>query len=629
MLGCLCVGISRASASPYVLQKDTIPLKKDTVPPKRAAWWRDITDRHTRDSLLSRLSRQDAEPPPGTETPLQKSEQSYVDFLSRNRGSRKTVIRNIYFRKLQVFGPSNIYDTSFSSSLKLLKIANNMHYDSRDWVIRQALFFHRGDTVNVYEMADNERYLRSLPFIQDARIYLTLVSDNSDSVDVNVVTKDVFEYGGDLSELSPTNAKFDIYNNDLFGAGQSFTFGFQWDQTLSPNTTTQVQYTKSNIGGTFIDGSIGFTYLNNNTPLDTNTYEGSYYIILNRPLYRSVTPVIGGIELASNFSINIHHLGDSLYRDYRYKIVDAWAGYNFRPGLRRNGQDNKGPSLAILARHYNLYFTDYPTPTIYKFDPVYNNRRYVLGEFAMYKTEFFKAHYFFEFGRTEDIPLGYTIGLFGGGETWVQRQRSYTGLNLQKFWVTSQKGLLNTTFGISSFWHAGTGSEDAVIHGELDYYSRLVNFSSGHLRQFITFDYLDCPDPFFYKPLSINGGFGIYGFSNTFDTGYQRFNFRSTTNYYSPLKVYGFKFNFQATIQTSQLAYKNQDLFDGRLYAGFGLGCAIRNENLTFNTLKIDANYYPYVPTGMRGNWFFEITTVSDFRFNIFPLTSPAYLNFR
>ena len=320
---------------------------------------------------------------------------------------------------------------------------------------------------------------------------------------------------------------------------------------------------------------------------------------------------------------------DSAYRNYKYNIVDAWIGYNVRPSQHRNGGETRGPNLALLLRHYNLYFTEYPTPSLYKADPVYNNRRYVLGEVALYKQDYFKSHYFFGFGRTEDIPLGYNIGLYGGAETWVQRQRTYTGVNLQKYWVTPLKGLLNTTFGISSFWHMGTGSEDAVIHGEIDYYSRLLTFPWGRLRQFVTLDYLDCPYPFFYKPLNINGSFGIYGIRNTLTNGFQRLNARSETTYFSPLKVYGFKFNFMANVQTSQLANRNEDLLDNRLYAGFGLGLDVRNENLTFNTLRIDGNYFPHIPPGMRSNFFFEITTVSDFRFNIFPLSKPLYLNYQ
>lgn len=603
--------------------RDTVPGQQTEKPPgwlhRSLVQWR---NKHYRDSVLSRISRSH-EPPPGDDSSVIKSEQVFLPETGR-------VIRSVTFKRVQVFGPSNITDTAFHSSSKILKLANNLHYDSHQWVIKQSLFFRPGDTINAYELADNERYLRHLPFITDARIYVVNSTGVSDSVDIDVVTKDVFEYGGELGELSTTNAKVSAYNDDLFGAGQSLSVGFLWDQTYTPKTMTQVQYTKSNIGGSFIDGTVGYTLLNNNNPLDTGNYEGSYYLSLNRPLFRNVTPVIGGLSLANNYSINFHNLPDTVYRGYKYNIVDVWTGYNFRPQQKKNGEITKRPSLAILLRHYNLYFTQSPEEEIFKTSPVYNNRRYVLGEFAIYKQDFFKTHYFFGFGRTEDIPLGYNIGLYTGEETWDLRQRTYTGINLQKYWITPLKGLLNTNFGISTFWHNGTwSSEDAVIHASFNYYSRLFNFKEGHLRQFLSADYLDCPNPYFYEPLNINGGFGIYGIENTQINGFERLNLRSETIYYSPLKVYGFKFNFMANIQASQLTYQNRSLFDNRTISGFGLSCQMRNENLTFNTLQLDGNFYPFAPPGMRRNYFVELTTVTEFSFNIFPLRSPAYLNYR
>ncbi len=642
MICCVWGGLSSVAAGPVrapvpgtgeaFLQThtDTLPADKhaDSVSPaapaKTLSWFKrsmhEIGNKHYRDSVLSVLSRENV-PAPGDDTSMNKSEH----FFMADKGK---VIRRIYFRRVQVFGPNDIYDTGFYSTNRLLKIANNMHYDSRQWVIRQSLFFKKGDSVNAYMLADNERYLRNLPFIQDARIYVTQVSDKGDSVDVNVVTKDVFEYGGEMDELSTSNAKLKVYNNDLFGGGQSLTVGYLWDNTYRPTMGTQVQFTKSNIAGSFIDGSIGYSTMNSYTTIDSGVYEGSRYFMFNRPLYRSVTALIGGLYVANNYSINIHSLDDSLFRDYRYNIVDAWVGWNFRPQQKRSGVITDKPSLALLLRHYNLYFTEQPTPYIYRIDQTYNNRRYLLGELAIYKQSFFKSHYFFEFGRTEDIPLGYNIGLYAGQETWDARQRAYGAINMQKYWVTPLKGLLNTSIGVSSFYHGGS-SEDAVFHAEVDYYSRLINFNWGRMRQFLSIDYLDCPNPYFYKPLQINQQFGIYGIENTQINGFQRINVRSQTNFYSPIKVYGFKFNFDATIQTSQLGRTQGQLYADRLYSGFGLGCMIRNENLAFNTLKIDGNYYPSVPPGMRQNWFFEITSISDFRFNIFPLSRPLYLNYQ
>ncbi|HJT74912.1 MAG TPA: hypothetical protein VJ720_12850, partial [Chitinophaga sp.] len=133
---------------------------------------------------------------------------------------------------------------------------------------------------------------------------------------------------------------------------------------------------------------------------------------------------------------------------------------------------------------------------------------------------------------------------------------------------------------------------------------------------------------YFYKPLNINNEFGIWGYRGTLLNGFQRMNLRSETVYYSPLKILGFKFNFFASVQASQLTTQSNNLFKNPIYAGVGAGCRIRNENLPINTIKISANYYPNPPYPVRST-FFEITTITDFRFDIFALRAPAFLQFR
>lgn len=51
-------------------------------------------------------------------------------------------IRYIYYNKLKVFG-TTIEDTTVVPS-KLIRFANKLHYDTRTWVIKQALFFRKG-----------------------------------------------------------------------------------------------------------------------------------------------------------------------------------------------------------------------------------------------------------------------------------------------------------------------------------------------------------------------------------------------------------------------------------------------------------------------------------------------------
>jgi hypothetical protein len=604
-------------------ENDTTPARRKNSLFRRLAQYRDsIRNKEYRDSLIRHITRQNVPEPPGTDSTLIKSEQYFTPYRGR-------VVRDIYYRQVNVFGPRNINDTTFHSGMKLLNFANRLHLNTAEWVIRQSLFFRESDTIDPYTMADNERYLRNRPFIQDARIYIINAAVSPDSVDLLVVTKDLFEYSADLRELTSTAFRGGISNNNVLGAGQSIDVTALWRNDRSPPWGSAVTYTKYNVAGSFVDASVGYTTLNDYTPaaIDTGVLEGSYFISLNRPLYRTSASLIGGLYLARNFSINFRNLPDTLYRDYRYNVVDAWVGYNIiNPG--KNGEDpGKKPNMAILLRHYNLFFNRNPVQDRFKEDPVYNDRRYYLAELAVFRQDFFKAHYFFGFGRTEDIPLGYNIGVLSGWESWKERRRLYTALEMRKFWLTRHEGLFNTTLGIGSFWQKQS-SEDAVIHASAEYYSRLFNFPWGRLRQFVTVDYLGNPNNFFYKPLSINVDVGIWGYRNSRINGYQRLNLRSETVYYSPLKVLGFKFNFSTYLQLSQITENNNAIFKNPLHSAIGAGVRIRNENLALNTFRIAAYYMPDAPPPVK-SFYYEITTIVDFRFDISVLRAPQFLQFR
>ncbi len=76
------------------------------------------------------------------------------------------------------------------------------------------------------------------------------------------------------------------------------------------------------------------------------------------------------------------------------------------------------------------------------------------------------------------------------------------------------------------------------------------------LRQFITLDYLGNPNNYFYRPLNINMEQGIWGFKRSVINGFHRLVARSETVYYSPWKIYGFKFNFFGSLEAAQLSHE-------------------------------------------------------------------------
>ena len=584
-----------------------------------------ITDQQQRDSLFVKLARTNTPAPPSDSIIWKNREHSFDVYGGKQ-------IRYVYYNQLKVFG-TTIEDTSVVPS-KLIRFANRLHYNTRTWMIRQSLFFWEGDTVNAYKLVDNERYLRRLPFIQDARIYVINSYENSDSIDIVVLTKDVFEYGGTISQFNNTKASATIFNNNLFGAGQKVAFGFNWDNSYNPQWHTGASYTKYNVGGSFADVSVGYTMLNDKPDADTGQYENSAYLIIYRPLYSTWATFTGGLTLSANRSVNINSLPDSSFNNYRYNLIDVWAGYNFTNQYKKTGYNSSKPNIGVELRSFNMDFAQRQIQPKLDTIPNYNSHNFLLSQLVFYHQDFFKTNYFFGFGRTEDIPMGYTYAVSFGLDRWMGLKRSYTAIQAQKYWLPG-KNLFSTTIGLGGYWDSNQ-SQDAVLHIQTDYYSNIWPIKGPKLREFLHADYLICFNPVIYKdmPININRENGIFGYRNTLFQGYQRLNMCAQTNYYSPISIYGFRFNFYLLLQASLLAGKDESLFNSPFYSGYTVGCQIRNENLSFNTLQISASYQPLVdhsPQAANGpsSLFISITSVTAFNFPIFALTQPTLIQYR
>jgi hypothetical protein len=111
---------------------------------------------------------------------FQRSEEGFRPFAGK-------VIRHIIIRNLS-FG-ENVNDTSTTIISTLTRIADRLQTNTKDWAIRELLFVKKGQLVDPYQLADNERFLRDQSFIKDARIMVRLVTQ--DSVDLYVRLRDV------------------------------------------------------------------------------------------------------------------------------------------------------------------------------------------------------------------------------------------------------------------------------------------------------------------------------------------------------------------------------------------------------------------------------------------------------
>ncbi|AFD05500.1 BamA/TamA family outer membrane protein [Solitalea canadensis] len=569
---------------------------------------------------------------------------SYIDsltkrFISKNRkpeGDQQLqsikeyvayegkVIKSISLMQTDIFNEPDEKEAEKRKSLK--ERMREWHTNTRPWVIQNSLFFHENETVSSYRLADNARYLRSLPFLHDARIYVTPCDANADSVEVIVLTQDIFAPGVaiyPIDNVSGVMAKF--YHSNINGWGQAIDAGLEVSSKRNPVAGTSLSYTKYNLLGTFTDANIGYSQLNTQGTIDTGVYEGSFFIRLNRPLYSSYTHFAGGLTFQYNKSINVNNLADSLFRNYQYRLFDTWAAYSFSfKRFNKKGEENRS-RRAISLRYYQQYFLKNPEQPQFIYDPNYNNWKYTLAQLILFRQEIYNTHYLFGFGRTEDIATGYYATFTSGTDHRLNKDRVYIGAEFEQ-----QKAIGR---GFSSFYvgaggFISKGLEDIVVNLKGAFYSKLLVHKKLRFRHLIEAGYINCYNPTLYKPVNINDDFGLTGFSDNSINGYQRLNIKSELNLYDLFSILGFKFNQFTSVQFSQLGDTNDFILGQHLYMGIGTGFRIRNEGLVFKTLKVGGYYYPTAPSSSP-KFNLQFSTVVDLRFNVSPIKAPSFVAYK
>src|SRR5206468_183731 len=217
--------------------KDSTKAEKDTVTARKK--------HNIFHTLLKAVSKRH---PDTAFTPIMpklvaKSEVPFLPYKGK-------IIRHIDIRK---FGFEKTFtDTSKGSTYFGTRILNSIHRDTRTWQIRNNLFIQENTPLNVYLLAENERYLRSLNYIQDARI---LVKDVpvTDSVDLLVVTKDLFSITGSIGNFSTDKIKLTVGEENLLGTGQKLEVTGLYERDRYPNIAGAVVYGINSINHSFID----------------------------------------------------------------------------------------------------------------------------------------------------------------------------------------------------------------------------------------------------------------------------------------------------------------------------------------------------------------------------------------
>lgn len=487
-------------------------------------------------------------------------------------------IRKIEVKRLNVFGAD--VDMPDLRQTGVQNILNKTHINTTEGIIRKNLIFEIGDTIAPISLSDNERILRDLSFIDDARIKVIPVSKNE--ADILVITKDIYSLGGDYSPSGLKKGNFSVFETNLFGIGHALGVEIPYDNSAADSPGFGAKYMVDNIASSFVNLELFF--LNG---IGTR----SYGFDMSRKFISYNTKYAGGIS--------IHNVSENVDRDIQKKpehfnLQDYWIARSF---LLNHESVTR---LMIGARYTNNNV--FARPLVLP-DSWYALQNYnlVLGSVALSRQRFHKAVLIHDYGRAEDIPVGGMMKVTAGLENNEFKKRTYAGSEISFGNSLPHSGYLYVSTGLGAFIN-GHNTEQGILSAKFRYFSNLIPISKYLFRNFVGIDYTRGFDRNTDEHLKYYNDNGFSGFRNDSITGEQRFNINLESVLFSPVNIYGFRFAFFGFADFSSLSGTNQILSHGTTLSGMGLGIRIRNDNLIFHTFQIRIGFFPDKPAFSRVN---------------------------
>jgi hypothetical protein len=544
-------------------------------------------------------------------TTTQKSEVPFLPY-------KNLIIRNITLQKLKVFGPT-INDPNRQPTTSIGAFANKTHIMTYDWVIKNHLLFKKGQPIDPSTLADNERLLRELPFIEDAVIRVKNISLNGDSADLVVVVKDNLAKGFDVTSKDLKSVYVDVWDKNILGTGQEIDNDYYNNYRNVPQKGYDGYFKMQNIAGSYINSQIGYSAYGNK----------GYNIRLWRDFLTQKTKYAGAINFQNMDGYTL--LEDSnknyVYRPLGGKVWSAWLGRAFP--IRPLFMSNTSHENLVLSG--GIYAWDYLTrPFVAEnFRYQYQNKTQYLINLSFSSQGYYRSSLIYNYGRTEDIPYGLLIKLTHGVEVDEFMTRLYYGVSIAKGNFVDNIGYFNGSLA----WGGFLGEQNVHLQQEVlkfnaNFFSNLIVVGQYKFRHFINVRFTD---GFFRNQdeyISINDLSGIRGFQSDSIHGAQRFVASFESVCFTPYYLAGFRFAVFGFADLGWIGASNKLIFNYPLYSGFGIGFRFRNEHLVFKTFQIRLAYYPWLPQQAQGD-FFSVSEDSKFNPGTFNVRSPEIVNFQ
>jgi len=524
------------------------------------------------------------------------------------------IIRTIHIKKIG-FSKSK-KDSSASLKQFFNQLGDELHVNTKEKIIRNNLFFTEGDKLYPNLMADNEKFLRDINYLQDCKIVIEELLTTQDSVDILIILKDIFPIGGSISEASPDKTIFEFNNDNLFGSGNSIQFNNLIDIKRQPTYGFGMAFLKRNIAGSFVNLTLG--YQNQNPAFNSNLREEtSAYIKGELPLVSPYHAITGGIELSKNKTMNRYSADSSFQQLYQYNYtnIDGWIGFNI--GAKQQTKLNfNGRLKKILAvRLFNRDFSTIPKNQLMNYDSRFTDLNGIITSYTLFEQDFYHTNFIYGFGRNEDVPEGFNLSFTTGWTNKNDFPRLYGGFDYSRNYFNKKNSYFNYNLKGGAYYNYNR-LEDISLLASLEMFTKLrrLGASTWYSRHFLSGSLTQQINTFLNDPVRLSSMFGLPLLRDPETKSSGRASLNVETVMYNTWKLLGFNFAPFSFVNFSFLKDYGRSNVTGDFYSAYGGGVRTRNENLVFGTIELKISYLPKT-VSVLNTWKISLTTDLQFRY--------------
>jgi hypothetical protein len=506
------------------------------------------------------------------------------------------------------------------------KLGNKLQSNSKSRAIRENIFFKEWELFDPSVIAYNEKWLRDLNYIQDAKIVAIITPYDTNQVDIIVVTKDLFSYGGEVLINNKDAYAAKLNNINFLGSGNSVQVVQNFENKRNPKSGWGYDVGLSNILGTFISVNAGINQFGNN--LANNVLSArKNYISVQRPILHPNSKWLGGLEYLETVNENVFPgKWDSIFDqqlNYNLKHKDIWIGYQLtkKKKLIKINEDRQ----FIQYRHLENIFKERPIDYLFQLDRNYQNLKADFLSYTIVRQSVYRTRYLYGLGRYEDLPIGRSLTWTTGRYTIEGDKAPYLGFKFEQFKLSKKDNYTHIITNLASSY-MDKALQDFRFLVSLEQFSKLKYLNNGYgYRQILNFSFTQTLKNKYNEALRINSIYGIPQLNREQIKGGTRISGNWESVIYNNRAFWGFK---SAPFVFGNITYirtMGDPILKGDIYTAIGSGMRVRNENLVFGTIELKGCYFPRTNQQLSP-WNFSLITNLRYKYNSNIVEKPNYV---